>query len=85
VKGTNPSNPFQRRVFFHLWHAQDAGETRHPMAVMRELAEANNFGILAAVPQSLHDGWDFWIEESANAPALPSYLLDYPWKPVGQV
>jgi hypothetical protein len=85
AQGRNPDNHFQRRVFFHLRAANESGEKRHPQEAMRELAAMYNFGILAAVPQSLFDGWDFWIEESANMPTLPSYLLKVPWKSVGEI
>lgn len=84
MTGRNPENQSQRRVFFHAYAAYDVGEKRHPLTVMQELAERHGFRTLAAVPQSLFDGWDFWIEECA-APVAAPYLLDYPWKPIGQV
>lgn len=83
--GQNPANPRQRRVFFHLQDAHESGEKRHPQIVMRELAATHGFTILAAVPQSLFDGWDVWIEEPEGERVDRPYLLDYPWKPVGQV
>ena len=82
MKCQNPSNPSQRRVFFHGQSASEAGENRHPQIVMTELAQRHGFRILSAIPQSMHDGWDFWIEGSA--PIILPYLLDYQWKSIGQ-
>ena len=82
--GVNPENDKQRRVFFCGWSANNVGEKRHPQIVMAELAKKYNFKILACVPQSIADGWDFWIE-SDEIMDLPDYLCDFIWKPVGKV
>ena len=66
-------------------NAHDAGETRHPQTVVSELAESIGFTILAAVPQSLFDGWDFWVEFEESVKDIGPLFRGYPWKPVGQV
>lgn len=84
--GINPQNHAQRRVFYDLNMAGDKGEARHPMVVMRELAQKHGFTLIGAVPQSLFDGWDFWIESTNIAVLdLPCFFRErIPWKPVGQ-
>lgn len=80
----NPDNNKQARIFFDMFDAHKAGEDRHPQDVMKELAEAHRFRILAAVPQSLFDGWDFWIEFDEPPELPPLFRGNLPWKPVGQ-
>ena len=85
-KSINPNNKNQARLFYDLIDAtRKAKESRHPQIVMKELSIKNNFTILGAVPQSLFDGWDFWIErDDIELIDLPDELFcDYPWKPIG--
>lgn len=59
---------------------QRAIPARHPQEIMREL------GITYAlsVPQSLHDGWQFYLPE--NVPDdLPSYLTWFEHNPLDRV
>jgi hypothetical protein len=83
MKGMNPNNPKQARLFYDLIEACEYGEKRHPVVVMEELAKKYGFKILDRVPQSLFDGWDFWIEFE-ELPNLPPIFRDVPWKRVGQ-
>jgi hypothetical protein len=48
------------------------------------MAASLGFRILGAVPQSIADGWDFWIEFDGE-PTFPDYFTKRPWKPIGQV
>lgn len=85
ILGKNPDNDKQARLFFCMYTADENGETRHPMIVMRELAEQHNFKIITAVPQSLFDGWDLWIEYDIE-PKLPDYFTEgIHWTPIGSV
>ncbi len=83
VKGGNPDNPKQMILFFDLRTAYEYGEKRHPQIVMRELAEKYHFTILARIPQTFFDGWDFWIEFE-TMPMLPPIFRHVPWKPIGE-
>ncbi len=83
MKGTNPDNPKQRRLFFDMIDAYEFGEKRHPQIAMKELAEKCKFKIIGCVPQSLFDGWDFWIEFDEE-PILPPIFRSVPWKPIGE-
>lgn len=82
---TNPANPKQRRLFYDLMSAAfECGEERHPQTVMRELSTRLGFTILGAVPQSLFDGWDYWVEESRPVD-YPKFLQrSVPWKSIGE-
>lgn len=46
------------RVFYDLNDAPSG----HAQTMMRNLAIELGFTILASQPQSLFDGWEFWIE-----------------------
>lgn len=78
----NPENPKQARVFYDLIDASRAGEDRNAMDVMREMAGAMGFTLLGSTPQSMMEGWDVWIEFN-EAPVLPEYLRNVPWRSVG--
>lgn len=82
-KGINPSNPSQARVFFDAISAHYEGLGEHPQKVMDQLSPELGFRVLDSVPQSMMDGWDFWIEFD-SMPIMPKYFRDVPWKPVGQ-
>jgi hypothetical protein len=82
-RGLNPTNKKQARVFFSYLSAEDAGEARHAETVMTELAAEKGFAVIGKCPQTLFDGWDYWIEFH-TAPELPLFFQDSPWKPVGQ-
>lgn len=82
----NPENPNQ----YHCWYDAiashlDENENRHPQVVVRELAQAHGFQVLNCVPQSIADGWSFWIEVEGELPAFPSFFKPKGWIPVGQV
>lgn len=78
--------PNQHHCWFCAYTAYEAGENRHPQEVVRELAKLHGFKILDQVPQSIADGWSFWIETSeAQVPDLPKYFRVARWIPIGQV
>ena len=84
-----PRQPNQHHRFYCMQSAADAGEHRHPQQVVRDLAATHGFTVLGAVPQSIADGWDFWLEYAGNAhdgtaPAFPAYLRPAKWKPINQ-
>ena len=87
-----PRQPNQHHRFYCMMSATEAGEHRHPQRVVRDLAATLNFVVLGAVPQSIADGWDFWIEYDANGdyddstepPAFPAYFRAASWKPINQ-
>lgn len=80
----NPKNPNQMSLFFCSRTADDLGENRHPQIVMRELSEKHGFKVIGKTPQSLFDGWSFWIEYDKKEPKdLPRYLRDVSWSEVG--
>lgn len=82
--GINPNNTHQARVFFDMFLANEAGENRHPVTVVEELSKTLGFKILNRVPQSLFDGWDFWIEFD-KPPKLPDYFrAGIKWKRIGE-
>jgi len=83
IRGINPDNPKQARVFFDMIDADKVGEHRHPQIVMKEISEKHHFKIISCVPQSLFDGWDFWIEFD-TFPELPPLFRKVDWKPVGE-
>jgi hypothetical protein len=90
----------QQRVIYdlealaHQLHAQgkfnDCGELvdpdryPHPQIGMRRLADAQQFTILAGVPQSMGDCWWFWVEYSTK-PNWPSHITEAEWLPIGSV
>jgi hypothetical protein len=82
----NPDNQKQARLFYDLREANDRGENRHPQIVMRELAGKHGFTILDSVPQSLFDGWDYWIEsDNLMDLHLPKFFREnVPWKAIGE-
>lgn len=75
----------QARVWFDGIGAYKCDEKRHPQVVMKELGEKHSFSVIGAVPQSLGDGWDFWIEWPGWPLYLPSYIAIKGWEPVGTV
>ena len=87
MKSQNPENKNQVRLFYCLRTAFDHEEMRHPSIVMDEIAERCNLKVLGKIPQTAFDGWDFWIEveDSRDVLVLPPFLMDYGWKPVGEV
>ena len=84
ILARNPANRNEAHVFYDMMEAGIHGETRHPQVVVRELSHRLNFDILDAVPQSLFDGWSFWIR-FYEAPDLPFELFRaVNWIPVGE-
>lgn len=85
-KTVTPQMPNQHHCWFCAHSASDAGEGRHPQEVVRELAKTHNFKILDQVPQSIADGWSFWIETAdGKIPELPPFFRIARWIPIGQV
>lgn len=59
---------------------QSTGDRRHAQVVMNELAEAQHFKIIDAQPESIADGWQFWIEyPDGGFPALPHWITRARW------
>lgn len=79
----NPNNSHQARVLLSSQSQFMAGEERHPQIIFKELAEKLEFKILASVPQTMFDCWEFWIEFK-EYPELPDYFYQNGWSPVGQ-
>lgn len=65
------------RIFYDLW---DAGEG-HAQIRMRNLSDKLGFKILGSQPQSLFDGWEFWVEFEGTI-AWPEYIRVLPWQEV---
>lgn len=82
TKGINPENKNQARVFLNIQDYQEFGFKGHPHEVILKLIP---FGskVIGAVPQSMFDGWDFWLELDGNYNAH-DLIDDYVWKPVNQ-
>ena len=85
INGLNPSNKNQAHLFFYSLAAHKNGEDRHPQIVMNEMAEELGFVILDKIPQSMHDGWSFWIEgENLAQHVLPDYFMEHvKWFKIG--
>lgn len=81
-KGVNPENHSQARVFYHLQSADEAGLTGRAQKNMQLLADECGFRVIGSLPQTLFEGWDFWIEFD-DLPELPDFMRDAPWKPIG--
>ena len=88
IKGINPENKKQARVFYDLLSAvYEDKEVRHPLIVMRLLEVQYEFKIIGKIPQTLFDGWDFWIEAENIEQVLsqlPKYIKNVPWKGVNE-
>lgn len=69
------------RVFLDM---MDEPSGEHPQVIMASLAKELGFEVLAAIPQSIFDGWDFWIRFPGEPPEMPNYFRPVPWKPVGE-
>ena len=85
LKGINPENKHQMLLFLCSYMQSEAKISGHPQEIMKKLAEENGFKILESVPQSLLDGWDFWIEFDTPPSTLPNIFRDVEWKSVGSV
>ena len=84
ILAINPDNENQAHVFFDMITAFNEGETRHPQKVMKELSEKIGFKVLDSVPQSMFDGWSFWIEYK-SIPSLPNYFRSgIKWIQIGE-
>lgn len=82
--GINPNNKNQMRIFFSMYELWDLNIKGHPRTIMDQLSKEMNFKVLDAVPQSLFDGWDFWIEgENLDQMDFPIYIRDVPWRAIG--
>lgn len=65
---------------YDMYSAYDAGENRHPQAVMRELGVTYQH----ATPQSIADQWWFWNCTGVPDP-LPEYLSELKLDPHKQI
>jgi hypothetical protein len=61
------------RLFYSYLGAWDEGEKRHALHVMDELSVVQGCRLERAVPQTLFDGWEFYID-CATQPDLPDYI-----------
>ena len=86
MKRFNPDNPKQARLFYCMFEAMECEENRHPIDVMMELEIKHNFIIKYKIPQSMFDGWDFWVEfeDPKEIDLLPKLFRNVGWKPIGQ-
>jgi hypothetical protein len=82
TKGINPENKQQARVFFHLETCQDEGFIGHPQHEIKKLIP-ESANVIGCIPQSLYDGWDFWIDFSGEL-LVHDVLFDFQWKPINQ-
>lgn len=85
MRGINPENNHQMRLFLCSYMQADAKINGHPQEIMKKLSKENGFKILASVSQTIFDGWDFWIEFDTPPSNLPNIFRDVPWTRVGSV
>lgn len=84
--GINPDNKLQSFYHYDLQEKDKQGVSDHPQDDMKRLSNELGFKILDAIPQSMGDRWDIWIEsESEKQPEVPDYFFAANWKPVGEV
>lgn len=81
--GINPRNKHQMRLFLCSYMQCSANIDGHPQEIMEKLSEEKGFRILACAPQSMFDGWDFWIELETAPDNLPNIFRGVQWKSVG--
>ena len=84
--GINPENKKQARIFYCYLEANNLSEDRHACIVIEELSKRHKFKVLRAIPQTLFNGWDFWVEFDFYPTAdycLPSYCRKVKWKGIG--
>ena len=86
MKRFNPNNPKQARLFFCMFKAMELEENGHPVDIMMGLAIKHKFKIIDRIPQSLFDGWDFWVEfeDPKEIDLLPKLFRNIEWKPINQ-
>ena len=58
-----------KHVFYNMWSAHDEGVDEHPQTQLKKLG----IKYYKSVPQSLFDGWEFWIDDDAE---LPDYIKE---------
>jgi len=56
-----------KHVFYNMWSAHDVGVDEHPQTQMKKLG----IKVYRAIPQSLFDGWEFWVDDDVE---LPGYI-----------
>ena len=61
------------RLFLSYISAYNLGEKRHAQIIMKELSIKHGFVITESIPQSVGDGWEFFIEFD-KTPKLPDYF-----------
>lgn len=83
MKGINPNNNKQARIFLDLNELYYSGIKGIPCEIMNRLAYEHGLKILDCVPQTLFDGIDFWIEFDTYPEGLPDIFRDVPWRPIG--
>ena len=73
-------------MFYCMFEARVLEEGGHPVDVMMGLAIKHKFKIIDRIPQSLFDGWDFWVEfeDSKEIDLLPKLFRNIEWKPINQ-
>ena len=59
-------------VFYNMWSAHDAGVDCHPQTQMDKLG----ISYYRSVPQSMYDGWEFWIDDDVELPGYIKELTD---------
>ena len=73
------------RARLRYWLTGNNSPTEQPEEVMRSLAAELGFTILGSVAQSAGEQWWFWISYKGALPALPGYIEEIDWLPVGTV
>ncbi len=78
-----PTDSHVAHVFLCMIKQAECGNSERPQNLMRRLSNELDFEILGAVPQSMFDGWSFWIRFDKE-PDLPDMFRDkIKWVPVG--
>ena len=55
-----------KRVFLYSWEMADAGIEGHPCRVMSNVLQGIGKKYHHSRPQSLFDGWEFWIDDDVD-------------------
>jgi hypothetical protein len=86
-------NPRNERQWYCLFECggPTSAESVHPQKVMSILGSAFRFRVLAAIPQSVADVWQFWIEFNSDVyvhtsiPHGDMFRSVNRWRPVGEM
>lgn len=60
---------------YELQTAFDAGESSHPQAVVRRLAQRYGFQVVKATPHPIGDCWLFTFDKMPAGVVLPTFLV----------